>query len=74
MLTAVLTTIELLHQNGVIVWPRATLVTMYLSISVVKAVLVAMFYMHMKTDSFLYTILFGMPVLFAVLFFTMLLI
>jgi hypothetical protein len=41
--------------------------------SITKAVLVALFYMHLKFDSILYTVLFGMPVLFAVVFFTLLL-
>ncbi len=74
VLTAVLTTIELMSQAGVINWPRPTLNTLYLSISVAQAVLVAMHYMHLKADSSLHTILFGVPVLFAVVFFVILLI
>jgi cytochrome c oxidase subunit 4 len=74
VLTAAITSIELLAQNGVITWPRPVLNSAYLAMSITKAVLVALFYMHLKFDSFLYTVLFGLPVLFAVVFFILLLI
>lgn len=73
-LTAILTAIELSSQSGAIEWPRATLNSIYLSIAVAKAVLVAMFYMHLKSDSFLYTVLFGVPVIFAIVFFILILV
>ena len=40
--------------------------------SLIKATLVAMFYMHLKNDSFIYTALFLLPVLFAVFLVTVL--
>lgn len=73
MLTAIITATELMAEAGVITWPRPVLNSAYLAMSITKAVLVALFYMHLKFDSFLYTVLFGMPVLFAVVFFTLLL-
>ncbi len=36
--------------------------SLYLILSVIKATLVAMYYMHLKFDSRVYTILFTMPV------------
>jgi len=74
MLTAIITATELMAEAGVITWPRPVLNSAYLAMSITKAVLVAMFYMHLKFDSFLYTVLFGLPVLFAVVFFALLLI
>ena len=47
---------------------RASFVVM----SLIKATLVAMFYMHLKNDSFIYTALFLLPVLFAVFLVTVL--
>jgi caa(3)-type oxidase subunit IV len=40
--------------------------TGFIVISLIKATLVAMYYMHLKFDSVIYTLLFLMPVLFAV--------
>lgn len=74
VITAIITVIEMMSQSGMINLPRASLVTIYLIFSVTKAVLVAMYYMHLKQDSFLYTVLFGVPVLFAIVFFALLLI
>jgi caa(3)-type oxidase subunit IV len=74
VLTATITAIELMAQNGAINWPRPVLNSVYLTMSIIKALLVAMYYMHLKVDSLLYTVLFGMPVLFAIVFFTLLLI
>jgi caa(3)-type oxidase subunit IV len=73
-LTATITAIELMAQNGIITWPRPVLNSAFLTMSIIKAVLVAMYYMHLKVDSLIYTVLFGLPVLFAVVFFTLLLI
>lgn len=38
----------------------------FVVMSLVKATLVAMYYMHLKSDSFIYTVLFLIPVMFAV--------
>ena len=38
----------------------------FILMAVIKATLVAMYYMHLKFDSYVYTILFVTPVLFAV--------
>ena len=74
ILTAVITAVELLYANGYVPLPRPVINTIYLSMSITKAILVAMFYMHLKQDSLVYTVLFGTPVIFAVIFFTLLLI
>jgi len=74
VLTALITGIELMAENGMINLPRATLNSIYIIMSLTKAVLVALFYMHLKVDSLLYSVLFGLPVLFAIVFFTLLLI
>lgn len=74
ILTAIITAVELLYVNGYIPWPRPVVNSIYLAMSITKAVLVAMFYMHLKQDSLVYTILFGTPVIFAIIFFTLLLI
>ena len=39
---------------------------MFVVMAVMKAALVALFYMHLKFDSRVYALLFGLPVLFAV--------
>jgi len=74
VITAVITALELMAQNGMITWPRPTLNALYLAFSITKALLVALWYMHLKFDSLLYSVLFGMPVLFAIVFFALLLI
>ncbi len=74
ILTALITAVELLYVNGYIPLARPVVNTIYLSMSLTKAILVAMFYMHLKQDSLIYTVLFGMPVIFAIIFFTLLLI
>src|SRR5262245_25964061 len=74
VLTALITTIEILYVNGYIPVPRPVINSVYLAMSITKAILVAMFYMHLKQDSLVYTVLFGMPVIFAIIFFTLLLI
>ncbi len=38
----------------------------FILMAIIKAVLVAMYYMHLKFDSYVYTILFVTPVMFAV--------
>lgn len=73
-ITALITALELMAQNGIINWSRTTLHAVYLSFSITKAVLVALWYMHLKFDSLLYAVLFGTPVLFAIVFFTLLLV
>lgn len=79
ILTAVITAVELLYDNGLLTIngytpPRAVINSVYLAMSITKAILVAMFYMHLKQDSLIYTVLFGTPVIFAIIFFTLLLI
>ena len=61
-------------RTGVITWPRPVINSFYISMAVVKALLVALYYMHLKFDSRLYAVLFGVPCIFAVVFFTLLLI
>ena len=72
--TAMITTVELLVRAGAITWPRPVISTFYLSMSIIKALLVVLYYMHLKFDSRLYAVMFGLPCLFAVVFFTLLLI
>ena len=74
IITAIITTVELLARTDVIAWPRPVLNSFYLSMAVVKALLVALYYMHLKFDSRLYTVLFGVPCIFAVVFFLILLV
>lgn len=71
VITAMITGVELLANQIV---PRPLLNIFFITMSVIKATLVAMFYMHLKHDSRLYTVLFGLPVLFAVFLLVMLLI
>jgi len=74
VITALITAIEMMAQNGAINLPRATLNTIYLAFSITKAMLVALWYMHLKFDSYIYSLLFGIPVIFAIIFFALLLI
>ena len=74
ILTAIITAVELLYVNGSIPLSRPIINSIYLAMSITKAILVAMFYMHLKQDSLIYTVLFGTPVIFAIIFFTLLLI
>ena len=73
-LTGLITGIELMVEAGIITWPRSVLNVTYLSMSLMKALLVVMFYMHLKYDSRLYAVLFGLPCIFGAVFFTLLLI
>jgi caa(3)-type oxidase subunit IV len=66
LITALITTVELM--SGSLGIPRLYLNVFYVALAVVKATLVAMFYMHLKVDSRIYTALFGVPVLFALFF------
>lgn len=72
LITAIITGVEFLSHNLAI--PRELLNSFFVLMAVIKATLVAMFYMHLKQDSRLYTALFGVPVLFAVFLLFMLLI
>lgn len=74
VLTAMITAIELTSRAGYIDVPRMVLNMTYLSMSVAKALLVVLFYMHLKYDSRLYAVLFGVPCIFGVIFFTLVLI
>ncbi|RME74743.1 MAG: hypothetical protein D6784_09335 [Chloroflexi bacterium] len=70
IITAIITGVELMSKSLPI--PVEYLNVFYIAMSVTKATLVAMFYMHLKQDSRVYTVLFGIPVLFAVFFIFML--
>lgn len=72
VITALITAVELFSQSLPI--PRLLINTFFIVMAVVKATLVAMFYMHLKQDSWIYTALFGLPVLFALFLMFMLLI
>ncbi len=64
LITATMTGIELLAV------PITTYVknTVFVLLSVTKATLVAMYYMHLKFDSYIYTIFFSVPVLLILVF------
>ena len=70
VITAIITTVELLSSSLGI--PRGILSAFYVAMAVAKATLVAMYYMHLKQDSRLYTALFVTPAMFAVVFIIML--
>ena len=46
--------------------PQEYIHGMFVVMAFIKAALVALFYMHLKFDSRVYSLLFGLPVLFAV--------
>ena len=70
VITAIITAVEL--SSTYLGIPRAILDAFYVSMAVAKATLVAMYYMHLKQDSRLYTALFVTPAMFAVVFIIML--
>lgn len=70
VITALITLVEMFAPNPVI--PKVYLNTFYVVMSVLKATLVAMFYMHLKIDSRIYTALFLIPAMFALVFVFML--
>ena len=70
VITAIITTVELMSSSLGI--PRVILNAFYVAMAVAKATLVAMYYMHLKQDSRLYTALFVTPALFALVFIIML--
>jgi cytochrome c oxidase subunit 4 len=70
VITAIITTVELM--SGSLGIPRVFLNSFYVAMAVAKATLVAMYYMHLKQDSRLYTALFVTPALFALVFIIML--
>jgi cytochrome c oxidase subunit 4 len=70
VITAIITVVELTSDSLGI--PRSILNAFYVAMAVAKATLVAMYYMHLKQDSRLYTALFVTPALFAVVFVIML--
>jgi cytochrome c oxidase subunit 4 len=63
-ITAVITVTELYIDSIPI--PKEIIRTGFVVMSLIKATLVAMYYMHLKFDSFIYTVLFLLPVLFAI--------
>ncbi len=70
VITAIITVVEL--SSDYIGLPRPVLSAFYVAMAVAKATLVAMYYMHLKQDSRLYTALFVTPAMFAVVFIIML--
>lgn len=63
LITAVITITELYIDYIPI--PKEIIRAGFVVMSLAKATLVAMYYMHLKSDSFVYTVLFMMPVVFA---------
>jgi cytochrome c oxidase subunit 4 len=70
VITAIITAVEL--SSGYLGLPRPILNAFYVAMAVAKATLVAMYYMHLKHDSRLYTALFVTPAMFAIVFVVML--
>jgi cytochrome c oxidase subunit 4 len=64
LLTALITITELYIDY--IPLPKEIIRGSFVVMSLIKATLVAMYYMHLKFDSFIYSILFLMPVVFAI--------
>ena len=64
LLTAFITLTELYIDY--IPVPKEVIRSGFVVMSLIKATLVAMYYMHLKFDSFIYTVLFLLPVFFAV--------
>ena len=69
-ITAIITAVEL--SSDYLGIPRGILNAFYVAMAVAKATLVAMYYMHLKQDSRLYTALFVTPAMFAIVFIIML--
>jgi cytochrome c oxidase subunit 4 len=65
VITAIITVTELYIDY--IPVPKDVIRASFVVMSLIKATLVAMYYMHLKFDSFVYSILFLTPVMFAVL-------
>lgn len=63
MITAVITVTELYIDYIPI--PKEIIRAGFVVMSLTKATLVAMYYMHLKSDSFIYSVMFLMPVMFA---------
>ena len=70
VITAIITAVEL--SSDYLGIPRPILNAFYVAMAVAKATLVAMYYMHLKQDSRLYTALFVTPAMFAIVFIIML--
>ncbi|MCX6020070.1 MAG: cytochrome C oxidase subunit IV family protein [Chloroflexi bacterium] len=54
--------------------PKASIVPVLLAIALVKASLVAMYYMHLRYEKIIFTLIFVLPTLFAVFLVTVLMI
>ncbi|NJN95250.1 MAG: hypothetical protein HC875_14665 [Anaerolineales bacterium] len=63
IITAIITVTELFIDS--IPVPKEVIRTSFVVMSFIKATLVAMYYMHLKFDSFIYSALFIIPVIFA---------
>jgi cytochrome c oxidase subunit 4 len=64
VITAIITLVEM-YMEYIPISPQVINAS-FIVMAVIKAVLVAMYYMHLKFDSYVYTVLFITPVLFAV--------
>ena len=69
-ITAIITVTELYIDYFPV--PKEFIRASFVVMSLIKATLVAMYYMHLKYDSLIYTALFLMPVLFAIFLVTIL--
>jgi cytochrome c oxidase subunit 4 len=65
-ITLLITGVEL-YMNFLSSIPREVIYAFFLVMSFIKATLVAMYYMHLKFDSRIYSVLVGLPVAFAVI-------
>lgn len=70
VITAIITVTELFIDSIPI--PKDVIRTGFVVMSLIKATLVAMYYMHLKFDSFIYSVLFIIPVIFALFLVTIL--
>ncbi len=70
VITAIITITELFIDSIPI--PKEVIRTGFVVMSLIKATLVAMYYMHLKFDSFVYSVLFIVPVIFALFLVTVL--
>ena len=67
VITAVMTTVEIMDFEARFGIARSVINTVFIILSLIKAVLVAMYYMHLKFDSRLYTYLFVSPMILLIL-------
>lgn len=61
VITALMTAIEYYDLNLAFLGGNAGKYLLFIILSIIKATLVVMYYMHLKFDSYVYTVLFCMP-------------